>query len=73
VRENIKAGLVAHIALHRAKHGRFVTYFSDPSFSQRQRHMRDRCPDKHRDSTQYSGKKNSHIKARMKDLRQGGK
>jgi hypothetical protein len=25
--------------------------------------MRDRCPDKHRDSAQYSGEKNSHNRA----------
>jgi hypothetical protein len=31
------------------------------SFAQRQRHMRNRCTDKHHDSTEYSGEKNSHV------------
>ena len=41
VRENIKAGLVPHTAGDRAEHDRSARYFTDPSFFQRQRHMRD--------------------------------
>jgi hypothetical protein len=29
-------------------------------------HMRDQCPDKHRDSTKYSGDKNSHVEQEWK-------
>jgi len=51
--KNIKSGLVTDIALHRAKHRYSFGISLIPSFAQRQRHMRDRCPDKHHDSTRY--------------------
>jgi hypothetical protein len=61
-RKNIKTGLVADIALHGTEDGRFVWNFADASFAQRQRHVRDGCPDKHNDSTENACKKDFHLK-----------
>jgi len=61
-REKYGVGLVTDTALHRAKHRLLIWNLINPSFSQRQRHMR-RCPNKDHDSTQYSGEKNSHDRA----------
>ncbi len=39
--KDIEAGVVTDTALHRAKYSRFVRYFSNPSFAQRQSHVSD--------------------------------
>ena len=63
--KNVKSGLVADVALHCAEDGRFIWNFANASFAQRQRHVGNRCPDKHDDSTENAGKKNFHLKVSL--------
>ena len=59
-RKNIKAAIFANVRLHRIEHSRFIGNFTDAYLAQRQKHMRDRRPDKHDDAAQNTGKKNFH-------------